>query len=86
MDISKFIKDSESPYDNRLETKIENVEKLVRKNVISSQFGKVLMAFLIKKEVSESIKHNLEHILHTHQNKGDRWFFVNFSKKRTCYI
>lgn len=86
MDISKFIKENESPYDNALEEKIENVEKLVKKNFISSRLGAVLMAFLIRREVGETIKHNLEHILHTHKNKGDRWLFVDFNKRRTSYI
>lgn len=85
MDTLRFIKENESPYENGLEIKMENVEKLVKNKVISSQFGALLIAFLIKKEVSETLKHNLEHILHRH-NQKDKWFFVNYSKMRTNYI
>lgn len=86
MDISSFIKENESPYDTSLNNKIENVEKLFKKNIISSQLASFLIAFLIKKEINETIKDNLEHILHLHQNKRDKWFFVNYSKRRTNYI
>lgn len=86
MDIASFIKESESSYDRNLDVKIENVEKLVKENIISSRLGSFLIAFLIKKGVGETIKHNLDHILHSHQNKKDKWFFVNFSKRRTAYI
>ncbi len=85
MDISKFIKNKQSDYDNDLEIKIENVEKLVKKSVISPQFGTFLMTFLIRKEVGEIIKHNLEHILRNH-NQKDQWLFINYSKRRTTYI
>lgn len=86
MDFSKFIKENDSPYyDTSLDQKLEKVEKLVKKRVVSPNFGTALMEFLIRNEVSEILRHNMKHIIHKHDMK-DRWFFVDYSKKRTSYI
>ena len=63
MDISKFIKNNNSKYDDELEMKIGKVGKLVEKNIISIEFGAFLMEFLIKKEVGDTVKNNIESIL-----------------------
>jgi len=85
MNIAKFIQENEFPYDTSLETKIGNVEKLLKKKIISSQFAEVLIKFLLKKEIIDIVKHDIDHIFHNHDKK-DKWFFVNLNKKRTNYI
>lgn len=85
MDISKFIKENNSPYSDTLNTQIEKVEELVKNNIISPKLASSIIYYLVRKDVSKLIKNNLENILYT-KGKRDQWFVLNYSHKHTNYI
>ena len=83
MNISKFIKENKNPYETTLDTQIDKVSELVDKKAISAKLGAALIEYFIRKDVSELIKHNIQHIINP--DKREKWLFVNFNRRTTTY-
>lgn len=84
MNISKFIKENNNPYIDNLDTQIERVEQLVENNTISPRLGKFVINYLIRRNVSNIVKHNLEDMLQIKYN--DKLLLFNYNRKLTHYI
>ena len=84
MDISRFIKESRNLYSDTLGIQVEKIGELVEKNVISPKFGVLIINYLMRREVSDLIKHNIGNILQ--QDKKDQWLLVKYDRKQTNYV
>ncbi|OGD63435.1 hypothetical protein A2160_03155 [Candidatus Beckwithbacteria bacterium RBG_13_42_9] len=83
MNITRFIKGSDNPYQEALDIRLKRVAELVENNIISPRLGAALVDYLIRMDVSELIKKNVRQIIGKSDN--ERWLFVNYGCRTTTY-